>query len=290
MRLAFSLALLLALALPGHASGKKKKVDISVVITAESSPWVEPSTVLAASRPLFEMLARRARLTYSMQAFTSEASALDLFLSGKTNAGNTSLPLYMKLSEQVEIVPLCRPVKFGRPTFRLLLLVRAGSQIEGISGLRGKAISIDSEQTSRIYLTVLARRSGIKDTRAFFRSIQAKRNPRSAVLDVLMGEADACIVSDVILRTMAELNPKLARRVVQVHASEPFAYNPVFVRKDLPARKRAALKKVSLELHDHTVGKQVLTIFRIDRMVAARPDYESFRKVWREYARLKEGK
>jgi ABC-type phosphate/phosphonate transport system substrate-binding protein len=108
------------------------------------------------------------------------------------------------------------------------------------------------------------------------------------VLDLLLGEADACIVADAVLAAMSELNPRLKSKLHVLHASEPITRLPLFARKGPRADEVRRLRSIMLKFHTSKKGKQLLLVFKKERLVpVSDADYDSVRRLFRRYNALK---
>lgn len=282
---------LLAAPVRGHARPKRKP-DLRVAFTAIGLYWVDRSTVEAAARPLIKLLVDRAKASYSCSArigdFTEEAVLLRQLHSGAINVAYTSPLEYVRLSKQAKLRPMVRSQAFGKSSFKLLILTRKGAGIRDLKGLKGKRISFyGGAPLNKIFLTVALRRQGLGEPASFFSDLRVKQKPQSAVLDLLMRETDACVVTDVLLNTMARLNPQLQRKLAPIVTSRAFANAPLFATEQVKPSHLKLLREVSLGLHKTRSGRQLLLIFRMERFVPTRDeDYATFRALWREYNRL----
>lgn len=270
-----------------------KQPDIRVAFTYIGLYWVDRSTVRAAARPLIKLLTEKSQTTYSLSArvgsdFADETQLLDQLKSGAINVAFTSSLQYVKLAEQVKLRPLVRSQAFGKSSFKLMILTRKGGA-STLKALKGKRISLyGGDPLNRLYLTVALHRQGLGPPEGHFKAINVKQKPQSAVLDLLLGAADACVVTDVLLNTMAQLNPQLPKKLAPVATSKEFANAPLFATKHVARRHFKVLRQMPTKMHQSRTGRQLLLIFRMERMVpASEGDYASFRALWREYKQLK---
>jgi phosphonate transport system substrate-binding protein len=189
-----------------------------------------------------------------------------------------------------ETIPL-RPVltaDYGKNFYdELLLLVRDDRGITRVGQLRNKSLRIESGQKGSIpmqWLDTLLLARGSSDSRGFFSGIIDHPKASQAILPVFFGQADACIASLNSFETLAELNPQLGRHLRILEKSPGFATGIIAVRKDVQNRRRDAMLEALLEMHTDPKGKQLLTLFRINRLVPFRSEHlAAVDKVIREH-------
>jgi len=277
----------MVLVLPGlrHSANAKRRRRVRIGLTLEGDVWVDPATARAGAKPLFNRLTRGVGVTLEMETFADAEEALTKLKAKQLDFVAGSVMSYIKLSERTKLVLVARAQISGRHTTRLVLLARRDSGVKKLSQLKGKSISVPAGKSIHdIFLQVRVGRLGVKPARSFFSAIQKKRRQQSAVLDVLMGEADSCLVSESVLKAMSALNPQIARQTVVVLKSESFSTFPLFARPDVPKDIFAMVKREALRLMNTKEGKQLFLIFKIDGMVPAREeDFRTARALWKEH-------
>ena len=98
------------------------------------------------------------------------------------------------------------------------------------------------------------------------------------------GQVDACLVSRNSYNISAELNPQLGRQLRVLEQSPGFVTGIIAVRKGLEKANRDAIMKILTEMYTDPKGKQIMTLFRINRLVPFMPEHiVSVTKVIREH-------
>lgn len=265
-----------------------KKVHIRLALTGNLVTWVDPVSVRAAAEPLIDVIARRVKRTYQITTVADDAELLAKMKSGKINCAFGSLREYVELAEKIKLRPVVKARAVGSETFKLLLLVRRGAGTTSIEQLRGKTVSIfEKERIYRIYLDVLLARHGVKNPGSFFSATKKKKKLQSVVLDLLLGESDACVVSDQVFNAMTRLNPRIKKKLVALDASKPYANPPLFALATVDKRLFEQVRQVAVDLNKSQQGRQLLLMFKTDQMVPAKDsDYDSFRELLKAYKSL----
>jgi len=152
----------------------------------------------------------------------------------------------------------------------LLLLVREDSGITGVGQLRGKNLRIEGGQKGTIpmrWLNAMLQAKTSSSAREFFGNINEFPKANQIIMPVFFGQADACIASLTSFETMAELNPQISRRLRILEKSPGFVTGIVAIRKDVRNQRRDAMIDALRDMDGDPKGKQVLTIFRLNRLV-----------------------
>jgi ABC-type phosphate/phosphonate transport system substrate-binding protein len=198
---------------------------------------------------------------------------------------------YLELKNKVPLEPLFVTAKKDGVHDCLVLVVRRDSDIRSVLDLTGrtlvqqKGFYIDGRN---MWVDTLLMRSGVWDLEHFFSSIKEVTKPSMAVLPVFFRKADACVVTRSSLQTMGELNPQLQRDLMVIAEAPPRPGSVIALRKGLPPLHREALREILGSLDHDSQGQQLLTIFRMSRLVAFRPEYlTSLEKLCKEHRDLK---
>jgi ABC-type phosphate/phosphonate transport system substrate-binding protein len=256
---------LVLLAIPHSQVFAKKNGHVKLAYTNKDIDWYDRQTLQSAVSRFTGQMARRVGGTVSVAAVSTVADLVAKLRAKEVDMCVASLHEYGQIADQVDVVPIARPVRFGRGDFKVLVVVRRSSNIRSLAQLRGKSLTYNAkERTNEAFLRVSLDRIGVRNPAAFFSSISNRRKSKSSALEVFMGEVDACIVRDTILHTMAELNPQIRRQLAVIHASETFPTTPMVARTDIPKVVTNNTQQVLLSAHKDKTGKQLLRLFKID--------------------------
>ena len=177
----------------------------------------------------------------------------------------------------------------GKTTRKYLLIVRSDSSILDIEDLEGKKLTVtEDNEGGRIYLNTLLWRNGLNGIEDYFHELIEKRTFPQVILAVFFGQADACIALDNTFKILAELNPQISERLTVIASSPELVHAVSLFRKNLDGEIRKKFEKEIYYLEQSVEGKQVLTLFKIDRMVPMQgPELQSMEKLLGEYNKLK---
>lgn len=168
----------------------------------------------------------------------------------------------------------------------LLLLVREGSGVTEIGHLRGKSLLVDVGQQGTVpmkWFDSLLRARFSSNAKGFFGSINENIKSSKVIMPLFFGQVDACLVSRNSYEISAELNPQLRRKLRILERSPGFVTGIIATRKDLGKLKRDVIVKTLTEMYTDPKGKQIMTLFRINRLVPYKPEHlSSVEKIMRE--------
>jgi len=196
---------------------------------------------------------------------------------------------YLELESSNLILPVLTDSRSpGGALYSYVLPVNPSSAVTTVKGLRGRNILVSargSGETGTAWLEVLLDREKLSPAASFFNSAKAAPKPLACILPVFFGTADACIVDEVNLKLAQQMNPQLEKLMVLAR-SRPLVESVIGV----PSAARPYPKELiesMLSLYEDPRGRQLLMIFKTDRLVPIQPgDLESARELWRDYERL----
>jgi ABC-type phosphate/phosphonate transport system substrate-binding protein len=194
---------------------------------------------------------------------------------------------FLSLRQRVPIAAVMS-ADYGKHFYNeLLLLVRNDRGISQVAQLRDKRLRIESGQKGSVpiqWLDTFLMSMVSTDAGRFFSTISEFPSAAQVILPVFFGQADACLASRSSFETMAELNPQISRCMRVLGKSPGFVTGIIAIRRDIRNERRDALLKVLLQMQNDPKGKQLLNLFRINRLVEFRPEHlTSIEKVLKEH-------
>jgi len=192
----------LLLSLVSLGAGAKPSPEYRAGICVRELDWTDLTSARAAADQLFAEIARKQRFTYSTRFMARSQEVVRLLENGQANVGWLMMSDFVQLEKKHRLRLLARPLVAGG-RFRLELIVPAGSSVRKLSQLRGRTISIHKQiEINQVYLETLVAREGLGPAAGFFSEIKRREKAKSAVVDVLMGEVDACLVPAAVRRAL----------------------------------------------------------------------------------------
>jgi hypothetical protein len=124
-----------------------------------------------------------------------------------------------------------------------------------------------------MWLDVVLMRSRLPPAQRYLQSVKAVDRPAQAVLPVFFGQSDACLVTRRASEDLVELDPQIGKQLVALATSPPFLPSLMCFRTAYREDSKSVTLESALSLHDKAEGKQVLRLFRTDRLGRFEPSY-----------------
>jgi ABC-type phosphate/phosphonate transport system substrate-binding protein len=158
----------------------------------------------------------------------------------------------------------------------VLLLVHADGPIKGLRDLKNTSFLWDSGggmgDLPWMWLDIQLLKEKLPVMNRFFLKVKEVEKVQPAVMAVFFKQAEACLVRETPFKTMCELNPQLGKQLRVLMASPPLSRGLTFFRPDLKIRDFKRFKASVVRLHLSNRGRQVLNLFKADRLATFTPD------------------
>jgi hypothetical protein len=178
-----------------------------------------------------------------------------------------SIPEYRRMGDLLDTKNVVVP--YRKLKLEYALLVRAESGITKLADLKGRRlVALHAPPTclAPTWVSNVLESLEPKGASRFFGSIIQESRPARVLLPVFFGQVDACLTTVDSFLTMSELNPQLARRL-RILATSPEVMHSVYAfRKGWSMDSRRPLERALANLAGTAAGRQVLTLFQIDRL------------------------
>ena len=292
------LALLLIALLPGTRaraqSAQPQPIPIRAGFTRDSVVGMNAQDMAAALRNLARTLGRKYGYELDMQPQVFErkaefeASARD----GDLQMGIIGTWDFLNLSLGPNAEPAFVYVSHDHVTGRYLLVTARKGGLNSLPDLKGAELLVLESPSSPLalaWLDTLLEQEKLGPKEAFFKRVELAPKASAAVLPVFFGNRQACLVDQDSFQLMAELNPQIRQALQPVATSPAFVNSFLFLgRKGWPNDQvREEFRKAVLELPLSPEGRQLLTIFKVDRLDPFKEEYlESVLKLKAEYLRI----
>lgn len=220
----------------------------------------------------------------------SVAEMRERLLSRTVELVTLSISDYLELESSGLIVPVLTDIRNGQSgaLYSYVLLVNPTSGATTIGNLRGKNILVSSRvgsNTGIAWIDVVLSKEKLGRAASFFGSIKVPDKAQACILPLFFGSVDACVVDESSLTLAKELNPQLGKLRVLAR-SRPLLESLVATPAD-PYSFQKELIDAMLSLHEDARGRQLLMVFKTDRLVRLQPgDVDAARELWRDYYRL----
>lgn len=212
------------------------------------------------------------------------------FNAGKLDMVSTNALNYLRMAPQIETnwdPDIYGVISEGQKTYRYLVLARSHSGISDLKDLQGKTLILrQGDQTGQLYLNTLLLSNGLSELEQFFLEIQETESFSKAGLSVFFQKADVCLIMEATFEIMIELNPQVGKQLRILDRSPELANGVFFFYRHLSQDIKDILVKRILNLETSVSGRQILMLYKIDRLIQFElSDLDSVKALLQEYKR-----
>ncbi len=177
----------------------------------------------------------------------------------------------------------------GKDTMQMCIVAKNDPKIKSLKDLRNKRIAVlTNDDIAVLYLDEFLLRNFHKSTKNYFKKIIEVKKRSQGILKIFFDKADAAIVTKGAYLTAVELNPQIKKRVKILKEYNLNLSSPAYFRKDLDKNTIEKVKKAVFNLNTYPKGKQILTIFKISKMVPCSvTKLKEMKKIYESYLKLK---
>jgi len=204
-----------------------------------------------------------------------------------------SLPAvdYLKIRDEVRITPSVVSSSNAGKGRQFILLVRRDSGIRTVADLRGKTVLIlpaTKNEVSHLWLDVLMMREGNRDRSSFLRQVKEATSASQAIMALFFRQTDAAIVSRGAFETAMDLNPQIGSQLTVISESKSLLGDITCIPDSVNDKLKLSIEYAALHLHERAIGRQIFTLFKIDRTIPYQPSYLSgVSDLLKEHGRLR---
>jgi ABC-type phosphate/phosphonate transport system substrate-binding protein len=197
---------------------------------------------------------------------------------------------YLLLEGKIPLEPYFVSENRGKLNEECLLLVHNSSGIRNLEELAKKNILITETHKAclgKVWLENILMGAGYASLEVFFGKVDTMRKPSQAVLPVFFRQADACLINSDGYDTMVELNPQIKRDLRIIAKSTAYTTSVICIRTGFKLPLRQILIDSLKGLHVDPKGQQILTLFKVEKLVPFEPSYlESVRRLVQDHVKL----
>lgn len=206
-----------------------------------------------------------------------------LFVDGKVDVGFLCNCHYVRRKDVVKFKPIVAPViaEYGKPRFRVYIIVREDSPIASLDDLRGKSVDLaDPLSTTSVYAANMLRERHETLKSFFGRTIFSGSHDMTIKL-VAGGLVDAGFIDGQIWDYNQKFHSEYSSKTKVIFRSEEFTIPPVVVSGSMDRTFRGRLTKAFLQMNADPTGRKILSKLGIEKFVGIKDeDYSHVRRLY----------
>lgn len=231
---------------------------------------VNPKDAEVATEVWMKQLVKKFKGYYiNTEIINDMSSIIEKIKVGKIDVISMTSLEYINIKNRIDLIPaLITVLRDGKPE-KYVLLVRIDKNVNNIYDLKGCKLIIskgDRGEIAKLWIDTLLLKNNLPERKKFFKIIKEVIKPSQSVLPVFFGQADACIVPKASFNTMTELNPQIGKQIKILSISPNFPHGVMCFQENCEEAVRKIIIKVGIRLHEEPIGKQILTLFRVDKI------------------------
>lgn len=214
----------------------------------------------------FNSLLTTQNVKCDFKSFDSSDELAEAIEKNQVNAFFGSPVEFLKTESYFLENPIASGIIGNQLKSRILLVVRAESEIKSLAQLRGKKLSIQksiANDLGGLYLETLLLENKLPLIKNFFLDTQSSETSNRALVDLFFKKVDATLLSENYFQIAVELNPQLLLQTRILVASEPYLIFVAALRKGTPPQEVDGIKNSLLNVNKTAKGKSILNLMKV---------------------------
>ena len=283
---------LLGLAALAQQSGPPalRKADLVVLVSSSVLRSVNRNEAMASAKVWLDVVARRRgfRVDSRFEVTDSQEDIRKRVEQGTVSMVFLDVMEYLSLPRPELLSPL---LTSAAAAFRSYLLVVPSGEASTVEELRGRSVSfysLSNAYLGRKWLEVVLQERHLGRAERFFGPMIAAAKPSGACLPVFFGKTGACVIDQPSFDLLKEMNPQLGKKLRVILTSPRFLEGIIGMHVNHRTYREEFLQGL-MEAHLDPEGRQILTVFRGDRIALVPPErLDAARELRKKYLALVE--
>lgn len=184
---------------------------------------------------------------------------------------------YLILNEKLPLEPFVTNYSEGHIGYKYHFVVHKSSSIDDIAQLKNETINVLSRQNQKapfFWLDKLLKNQGLPIQTIYLKEIVTDYKATNVLLPVFFKKAKACVVTEVSLNLLSELNPGIRNNTKILYSSDYILLGVGCLNiKNKNTKAYNVLKDIIPTLHTNEYGRQLLKLFYADKLVLYKDEY-----------------
>lgn len=209
-------------------------------------------------------------LHYDPNIFEDIGVLANRLKQGQIDAVGINVLEYRRMLAWLDPDQVTVPVQKTSLQYQLLVRDAGIARLADLKGRRLMVLDTPPTCIALAWLSSLLSAGGLDSPQTFFSSLVKKTKPTQAVLPVFFGQAEACLTTNASFLTMGELNPQVSLKLRPLATSPDLVTTMYAYRRDWKGLDRDLITRALEDLRSSPGGRQILTMFQSDRLVASK--------------------
>jgi|WetSurMetagenome_2_1015567.scaffolds.fasta_scaffold122348_2 ABC-type phosphate/phosphonate transport system substrate-binding protein len=251
---------------------------IKLIISSNSFHNLKTEDAQAVAQILANHIKQTHNLDYDFIVETPE-SIPDIEKSAKNDFDFIILTTeeYLNLYKKLPLEPFVTNYSAGHLGYKYYFVVNKNDGVNDISELKNETITVLSRQNQKaafLWLDKLLKDNGLSNQKKYLKDVIADYKATNVLLPVFFKKAKACIVTEMSLNLLSELNPGIKNETKILYSSDYILLGLGCMNsKKINTATYNLLKEIIPTLHTTEYGKQLLKLFNADKLVLFKDEY-----------------
>jgi ABC-type phosphate/phosphonate transport system substrate-binding protein len=249
-----------------------------LIISLSSFHNAKSEDAQAIAQILANHIRKSRNLNYNFQVETPNTlSEIEKAVGDNFDCAILTTQEYLSLKNKLPLEPFATNVTNGKIGFKYHLIVNKADNITDIKQLKNETLYVlsrDNQNAPFYWIDKLLAEKKLGSYKKFFINTVIDYKASNILLPVFFKKAKACVVTDVALNLMIELNPAIKNKIKILQTSDRFLLGLVALnRKKRNTDLYNLLNEIILSLHENEYGKQLLSLFSADQIAKYKEEY-----------------
>lgn len=170
---------------------------------------------------------------------------------------------FLEKRMEMKFEPILLPLRNGDVFFRKVIVVKTDSEYTTLEELKGKKLLLTSGGSENYpFINRVIFRDKIK-IEEYFELMKVEKSS-AALFSLLLGNADAALVTEAAFDYMAELTPRVKTQLKIIHTSEKINLTPLtYIQGNVSEDYLEKVKKAVAQMSQEPGGEQTLLVFKV---------------------------
>lgn len=249
-----------------------------LIISLSSFHNAKSEDAQAIAQILANHIRKSRNLNYNFQVETPNTlSEIEKAIGDNFDCAILTTQEYLSLKNKLPLEPFATNVTNGKIGFKYHLIVNKADNITDIKQLKNETLYVlsrDNQNAPFYWIDKLLAEKKLGSYKKFFINTVIDYKASNILLPVFFKKAKACIVTDVALNLMIELNPAIKNNIDIIRSSDYVILGlSCLNKKKKDSETYRNLGEIILELHENEYGRQLLQLFSVDKLVPFKAEY-----------------